>query len=105
MSICVYLFIWLFVIEEDNVELLVADFHLSSIWSSFCLEFMLLRFLRALCDCRGKKRKLRLGITNLHNGMILSTLSISSHGFVLRFSKRSHPLEIVFITYKPMIFH
>ena len=32
-----------------------------------------------------------LGITDLfHNGMILSTLNISSHGFALDFSKRPH---------------
>ena len=31
-----------------------------------------------------------LGITDLHNGMIWSILSISSHGFALDFSKRPH---------------
>ena len=31
-----------------------------------------------------------LGITTLHNGMILSTLSISSHGFALGFPKMPH---------------
>jgi len=35
-------------------------------------------------------RRVVLEITTLHNGMILSTLSISSHGFVLGFPKRSH---------------
>ena len=43
-----------------------------------------------------------LGITNLHNGMILSTLSISSHWFALGFSKRSHTNEDVFL-YIPTI--
>ena len=31
--------------------------------------------------------------TTLHNGMILSTLSISSHGFALGFSKRPHAMR------------
>ncbi|KAG7019552.1 hypothetical protein SDJN02_18513, partial [Cucurbita argyrosperma subsp. argyrosperma] len=31
-----------------------------------------------------------LGITTLHNGMILSTLSIKSHGFALGFPKKPH---------------
>ena len=31
-----------------------------------------------------------LGITTLHNGMILSTLSIKSRGFALGFPKRPH---------------
>ena len=31
-----------------------------------------------------------LGITTLYNGMILSTLNISSHDFVLGFLKRPH---------------
>ena len=31
-----------------------------------------------------------LEITTLHNGIILSTLSISSHGFALGFPKRPH---------------
>ena len=31
-----------------------------------------------------------LGITNFYNGMILSTLSISFHGFAFSFSKRPH---------------
>ena len=34
-----------------------------------------------------------LGITTLHNGMILSTLSIKSHGFVLGFLNR-HPQQL-----------
>ena len=46
---------------------------------------------------------LLLGITTLHNGMILSTLSIGSHGFALDFPKRPHTNEDVFLTYKPMI--
>ena len=40
-----------------------------------------------------------LGTTTLHNGMILSTLSISSHGFALSFPKKSHANEDVFLTY------
>ena len=31
-----------------------------------------------------------LGTTNLHNGMILSTLSISSHGFAFGFPETLH---------------
>ena len=42
-----------------------------------------------------------LEVTDLHNGMILSTLSISSHGFALGFPKGFIPIEIVFLTYKP----
>ena len=38
---------------------------------------------------RGRE-KLMFEITNLHNGKILSTLSISSHGFTFSFPKRSH---------------
>ena len=38
-----------------------------------------------------------LGITNLHNGMILSSLSISSHGFVFCFLKRPHANGDVFL--------
>ena len=45
-----------------------------------------------------------LGITDLHNDMILSTLSISSHGFVLVSPKGLISMEIVFLTIKPMIF-
>ena len=41
-----------------------------------------------------------LGITNLRNGMILSTLNISSRDFAFGFSKK--PMD-VFFTYKPMI--
>ena len=41
--------------------------------------------------------------TTLHNGMILSTLSISSHDFALCFSKDIAPMKIVFLDYKPMI--
>ena len=44
-----------------------------------------------------------LGIMTLHNGMILSTLSISSHVFALGFPKRPHTNGDVFLTYKPMI--
>ena len=44
-----------------------------------------------------------LGIPNLHNGMILSTLRISSHDFVFGFPKRPHVNKYVFLTYKPMI--
>ena len=44
-----------------------------------------------------------LGITNLHNGMILFILSISSHGFAFGFPKRSHTKGDVLVTYKPMI--
>ena len=44
-----------------------------------------------------------LGITNLHNGMTLSTLSISSHGFAFGFPKKSHTNGDVFLTYKLMI--
>ena len=44
-----------------------------------------------------------LETTTLHNGMILSTLSISSHGFALGFSKRPHINGDVFLTYKLMI--
>ena len=43
-----------------------------------------------------------LGITTLHNGMILSTLSISSHGFTFGFPKRSRTNGDVFLTYKSM---
>ena len=44
-----------------------------------------------------------LGTTTLHNGMILSTLSISSHGFAFGFPERPHTNGDVFLTYKPMI--
>ena len=43
-----------------------------------------------------------LGITNHHNSMILSTLSISSRGFSLKFSKKPHTNRDVFVTYEPM---
>ena len=39
----------------------------------------------------------------LHNGMILSTLSISSHGFTFDFPKRPRTSGNVFLTYKSMI--
>ena len=38
-----------------------------------------------------------LGITTLHNCMILSTLRISSHGFALGFPKRPHTNGDVFL--------
>ena len=38
-----------------------------------------------------------LGITTLHNSMILSTLTISSHGFALGFPKKSHSNRDVFL--------
>ena len=44
-----------------------------------------------------------LGILDFYNGMILSTLSVSSHGFALGFSKRPNINRDVFLTYKPMI--
>ena len=42
---------------------------------------------------------LLLGITDLHGGMILSTLRISSHSFALGFPKRPHTNGDVFPTY------
>ena len=42
----------------------------------------------------------RLRTTTLHNGMILSTLSIDSHDFVFCLLKRPHINEDVFLTYK-----
>ena len=44
-----------------------------------------------------------LGTTTLHNGMILSTLSINSHGFAFGFPKGPHTYRDVFLTYKLMI--
>ena len=44
-----------------------------------------------------------LGTTTLHNGMILSSLSISSHGFALGFPKSPHTNGDVFLIYKHMI--
>ena len=44
-----------------------------------------------------------LGITDLHNGMILFTLSISSHSFAFGFPNRPHTNGDVFLTYKLMI--
>ena len=41
-----------------------------------------------------------LGITTLHNGMIFSTLSISSRSFALGFPKGLITMEIVFFAYK-----
>ena len=48
-------------------------------------------------------RQLLLGITTLHNGLILSTLSISSHSFALGFSERPHTNGDVSFTYKLII--
>ena len=44
-----------------------------------------------------------LGTTTLYNGMILSTLSMSSLGFAFGFPKRPHTNGDVFLIYKPMI--
>ena len=44
-----------------------------------------------------------LGITDLHNDMILSTLSISSRGFTFDFSRKSRTNGDVFLIFKPMI--
>ena len=41
-----------------------------------------------------------LEITTLHNGMILSTLNISSHGFAF-----DNTIKDEFFTYKLMIIH
>ena len=50
-----------------------------------------------------------LETTTLRDGMILFTLSISSHGFAFGFFKRPHTCEDVFLTYKlmnnPLISH
>ena len=43
------------------------------------------------------------GITTLHSGMILSTLSINSHCFTFGFTKRPRTNEDVLFNYKPMI--
>ena len=45
-----------------------------------------------------------LEITALYNSMILSTLRINSCGFAFVSPKGLVPMEIVFLTYKPMIF-
>ena len=45
----------------------------------------------------------RLGIRTLHNGMILSTLSIGSHGFAFGFPERPRTNGDVSLAYKPMI--
>ena len=42
-------------------------------------------------------------ITDIHNGMILSILSISSRDFAFGFLKRPRTNRDVFLTYKPMI--
>ena len=44
------------------------------------------------------------GITNLHNGMILSTLSINSSSFTFCFPKDLVPMEIEVFTCKLVIF-
>ena len=72
------------------------------------IEARLLFFWSHLFDIRGFTNllaRLSLGhnsnamleITTLHNGMILSTLSISSRGFVLGFPKRPHTNGDVFL--------
>ena len=48
--------------------------------------------------------KFLLGITNLYNSMILSILSTSFHGFAFGFFKWPIPMEIMFLTSKPMIY-
>ena len=45
----------------------------------------------------------RLELTTLYNGMILSILSINSHGFAFDFFKRPHTNRDMFFIYKPMI--
>ena len=52
----------------------------------------------------GHDYDIMLEITTLYNSMILFTLSISSHGFAFCFPKGLIPMEIVFLTYKPIIF-
>ena len=54
-----------------------------------CICFKLLNTCSAFEVILGRK-KWRLGITDLHNDMILFTLSISSRGFALNFPKRPH---------------
>ena len=44
-----------------------------------------------------------LGTMNLHDGMILSILIISSRDFAFGFPTRPHTNGDVFLTYKPMI--
>ena len=46
---------------------------------------------------------LMLGITDLHDGMILSTLSVSSRDFVFGFPKRPRTNGDVFFAYKLVI--
>ena len=48
-------------------------------------------------------KSILLGTTTLHNGMILSTLSMNSHDFALGFPKGPHTSGDVFLTYKSMI--
>ena len=42
-----------------------------------------------------------LGIMTLHDGMILSTLSLSSHDFVLGFPKGLKPMEMYSLLINP----
>ena len=42
-----------------------------------------------------------LGTTALHNGMILSALSISSHGFAFGFPKGLIPMDIYSLLINP----
>ena len=46
-----------------------------------------------------RKKKQRLGITTLHNDMILSILSTSFRSFAFGFPKRPRTNEDVFLTY------
>ena len=57
------------------------------------------RYLRILLSwlSLGHDSDTKLEITTLHNGMILSTLSISSHGFALGFLKRPRTNGDVFL--------
>ena len=73
----------------------------SEFWEIFALQ---------LCQSNENVRLFKMSMnfevvrrTRLSNGMILSTLSISSHGFALGFPKGLMPMELVFLTYKPMI--
>ena len=53
---------------------------------------------KSMCSREGAVRN-----HDIHNGMILSTLSISSHGFAFGFPKRPRTNGNVFFTYKLMI--
>ena len=48
-------------------------------------------------------KEIVLGITDFHNGMILSTLSISSHGFAFGFPKKPPTIGDVFLTFELII--